>query len=88
MNAHDEHRIKQLLEQALPPVSPAAEPSRDLWPAVLRRLDAEPAAPTRALPLPPTALARQNWFDWALLAGLIVFALSFPATIPVFLYYL
>jgi hypothetical protein len=28
------------------------------------------------------------WFDWALLAGLGVFAVSFPATIPVFLYYL
>jgi hypothetical protein len=28
------------------------------------------------------------WFDWALLGGLAVFAVSFPATIPVFLYYL
>ncbi len=31
---------------------------------------------------------RRDWFDWALLAGLVVFAASFPATIPVFLYYL
>ena len=81
MNAHDEDRIKLLLQQALPPADPAAEPSRALWPAVLRRLDASPAA---AAP----GLLRQNWFDWALLAGLIVFAASFPATIPVFLYYL
>jgi len=44
MNAHDEDRIKLLLQQALPPADPAAEPSRDLWPAVLRRLDASPAA--------------------------------------------
>jgi hypothetical protein len=50
-------------------------------PSVLRRLDAHSAA---AAPGP----LRQNWFDWALLAGLIVFAASFPATIPVFLYYL
>ncbi len=82
MNAHDEDRIKQLLQQSLPPVDPAAEPSRDLWPAVLRRLDAEPAAPQR---LTPRSIP---WFDWALLAGLVVFAVSFPATIPVFLYYL
>ncbi len=86
MNAHpekriDEDRIKQLLKQALPPVEADAEPTRDLWPSVLRRLDAESAAEA------PGSL-RQNWFDWALLAGLIVFAASFPATIPVFLYYL
>ena len=77
MNAHDENQIKQLLKQALPPVEPNAEPERDLWPAVLRRLD-EDAAQRRAVP----------WFDWALLGGLAVFAVSFPATIPVFLYYL
>ena len=81
MNAHDEDRIKQLLKHALPPVEPDAEPARDFWPSVLRRLDAEPAA------VAPGSL-RRNWFDLALLAGLIVFAASFPATIPVFLYYL
>jgi hypothetical protein len=75
-----EDRIKQLIKQSLPPVDPAAEPSRDLWPAVLRRVDADPAA--------ASGPARQNWFDWALLAGLVVFVVSFPATIPVFLYYL
>jgi hypothetical protein len=73
----NEERIKQLLKQALPPVESGAEPGRDLWPAVLRRLDAD-AAQRRAVP----------WFDWVLLAGLAVFAVSFPATIPVFLYYL
>jgi hypothetical protein len=82
MNAHDEDRIKQLLQQALPPVDAGAEPARDLWPAMLRRLDATPGAssrsPSRSVP----------WFDWALIAGLIVFGVAFPATIPVFLYYL
>ncbi|MDR3755182.1 MAG: hypothetical protein P4K93_14430 [Terracidiphilus sp.] len=77
MNAHDENQIKQLLKQALPPVEPNSEPGRDLWPAVLLKLDAD-AAQRRAVP----------WFDWALLGGLAVFAVSFPATIPVFLYYL
>lgn len=79
MNAHDEESIKQLIKQALPPVETDAEPARDLWPAVLRRLYAEPVVP-RAV--------RHNWFDWALLAALVVFAATFPATIPVFLYYL
>jgi hypothetical protein len=77
----DDDRIKQLLKHALPPVEPDTDPARDLWPSVLRRLDTEPAAPA-------PGLLRRNWFDLALLAGLIVFAVSFPATIPVFLYYL
>ena len=91
MKKPDENRIKQLLQQALPPVDSASVPTRDLWPAVLRRLD-EPEAPLpatagsvpRAVPWPGAV----PWFDWALLAGLVLFAVSFPATIPVFLYYL
>jgi len=83
MTKQDENqdRMRQLLRESLPPVDAEAEPSRDFWPEVLRRLDADAAD---AVP----AVRRQNWFDWALLAGLIVFAASFPATIPVFLYYL
>lgn len=77
---NNDDRIEQLLRQVLPPVDSGAEPSRDLWPALLRRLDAPAAASPNSL--------RQNWFDWALLAALIVFAVSFPAMIPVFLYYL
>jgi len=80
MKKEDELRIRQILCEAMPPVDPAVEPSRDLWPEVLRRVDAEPAAAPGSV--------RQNWFDWALLAALVVFAVSFPATIPVFLYYL
>jgi hypothetical protein len=83
MTEHHENRIKQLLRQAVPPVAPDAEPARDLWPAILRRLD---AAPTRALSASPPR--KLPWFDWALIAGLVVFAIAFPATIPVFLYYL
>jgi hypothetical protein len=77
MNAHDEDRIKQLLKQAVPRVEP--EPERDLWPAMLRRLDAKRDAPT---------LLFVPWFDWALLAGLLGLAAVFPASIPVLLYYL
>jgi hypothetical protein len=74
MNTHDEERIRKLLQQALPPAGGEPEPGRDLWPAVLRRLNEKPDG------LP--------WLDCALLAGLIAFAALFPAAIPVFLYYL
>jgi hypothetical protein len=79
MNTHDEDGVKHLLRQALHPVEGDAGPGRDLWPAMLRRLDAESAAP-----------AFSGWavFDGALLAGLVGVAAIFPASIPVFLYYL
>jgi hypothetical protein len=89
MSAHDEDRIRQLLRQALPPVaaqpepahslelSSSLEPSVDLWPVLLRRLD-------------ECSVARPQsnwvWFDWALLAGLAVLIAAFPATIPLLLY--
>ncbi len=73
MNSHQEDRMKQLLKQALPPIGNAM-PECNLWPSMLQRLDARPA------PVP--------WFDWALAGGLAVFAVVFPASIPVFLYYL
>jgi hypothetical protein len=78
MNEYDQDRMKNLLQQALPPVDGEPEPGRDLWPAVLRRLDAKPAP----------ALSGWAWFDGALLAGLVGLAAFFPASIPVLLYYL
>jgi len=79
MNTNDQDRMKKLLQQALPPIdgdpdSGRDDSGRDLWPAVLKRLDARPA-------MPP-------WFDWALLAGLVGAAALFPTAIPVLLYYL
>jgi hypothetical protein len=82
MNAHDRNQMKELLKEALPPIAADAEPERDLWPAVLRRLDEDAVAPRREISF------SMPWFDWALLGGLAAFAVSFPATIPVFLYYL
>jgi hypothetical protein len=73
MNTHEEERLKQWLKAALP-AAQDAEPSRDLWPAVLRRIGEEPAAPP--------------WFDWALAGGLAAMAIFFPSAIPVLLYYL
>ena len=74
MNADDQNRLKKLLQQSLTPVPDEAEPGHDLWPAMLRRMDAKPAA--------------TPWFDWALLAGLVGLAALFPTAIPVLLYYL
>lgn len=74
METKSEDRMKEMLREALPPVDGGAEPARDLWPLVLQRLDARPAAP--------------SWFDWAMIAGLLALAALFPAAIPVFLYYL
>lgn len=73
MNAHNEERMKRLLKQAMPPTGDVEE-ERDLWPAMLRRMDSRPAA--------------APWFDWALAAGLAVCAVAFPAWIPMILYYL
>jgi hypothetical protein len=74
MKAHDEERVKELLRLALKPMEGELEPSRDLWPAVLKRLSA--------------GTAQVPWFDWALLAGLLGLGAFFPGSIPVFLYYL
>jgi anti-sigma factor RsiW len=77
MNAKDEDRIKQLLQQALPPIDADPEPARDLWPAMQQRLQTRPAAPT---------LFSWATLDWALLAGLVAFVAIFPASIPMLLY--
>ena len=76
MNEHDQVRIKQLLMNSLPPVSGRVDGDlrRDLWPAMLHRLEAAPA------PVP--------WFDWALLAAVAACLAFFPGAIPVLLYHL
>ena len=79
MSTHDEERIKDLLQQALPPVDAEPVPERDLWPAVFRRLNTQAVARPRS---------RWVWFDWALAAGLALVAVAFPASIPLLLYYL
>jgi hypothetical protein len=74
MKEQNEDDLKKLLQKSIAQIPREAEPERDLWPAVLRRLHAAPTAPP--------------WFDWALLGGLVAFAAAFPAVIPLFLYYL
>lgn len=73
MNQQEEEQIKQLLQGALPRME-GEEPARDLWPAMLRRIEARPVT--------------TPWFDAALAGGLAALALCFPMAIPVILYYL
>jgi hypothetical protein len=82
MNAYDEERMKNLLRQALPPVK-GVGPERDLWPDVLRRLDANSVVPATL-----SGARGWAWFDGALLAGLVALIAIFPSVIPLFLYYL
>jgi hypothetical protein len=72
----DDERMERLLKQSLLPTStqPGATLQRDLWPAMLERLDEASVA------LP--------WFDWALLAAVVVWLAIFPRAIPVLLYHL
>ena len=73
--AHQENEkeLQALLKQALPPAQ-NTELQRDLWPQMLRRLDAQPL--------------RVPWFDWALSALVAAALLFFPGAIPALLYHL
>jgi hypothetical protein len=77
-NGDQEDQIRRMLREALPPLGAGAEPERDLWPAMLRRMDEQRARGASSVP----------WFDWALAGGLVAFAAIAPGTIPVILYYL
>jgi len=66
-------QMRNLLKSAVPPRIDA-EPRRDLWPQVLRRLDNAPE--------------RVPWWDWVLLGGAIVAACAFPGVLPALLYHL
>ena len=72
MNEHDDGQIYRALKRSFPPV--CTELDRDLWPAVLRKLDAHPT------PVP--------WYDWALIGVSISVFLFFPHLLLVFAYHL
>lgn len=69
----DVHELQALLKRELPPCE-TAELQRDLWPRMLRRLDAK--------------TPRVPWFDWALAAAVVAMLLLFPSAIPALLYQL
>jgi hypothetical protein len=72
MTEHDDHQIRKALRQSFPPVN--TELRRDLWPAVLRKLDARPT--------------RVPWYDLVLIGLSASVFLFFPQLILVFAYHL
>ncbi len=72
MSEQNDERIRELLKKAMVPVDP--ELKRDLWPQMLRRLEERPA--------------RVPWFDWALVALLVIWFFLSPEAIPILLYHL
>jgi hypothetical protein len=72
MTEHDDRQIRDALKQSFPPVK--TELQRDLWPDVLRKLDA------RQVGVP--------WYDWALVGLSAVMFLAFPQLVLVFAYHL
>jgi len=101
MSEQEEKNLADLLKQSIAPVN--RELDRDLWPQVLRRLDQRSADPTwfartwfaqtwlartwLASMFSAHALSSVPWFDWALLAALVVGVCVFPNSIPVWLYH-
>jgi hypothetical protein len=82
----EQKRLAALLRQSLAPMN--RELDRDLWPKMLQRLDQ--GARQRnwfAVVFSPAALSSVPWFDWALLAIVIVGVCIFPRSIPVWLYH-
>jgi len=72
MTENDDRQIRDALKQSFPPVK--TELRRDLWPGVLRKLDA------RQVGVP--------WYDWALVCLSAVMFLAFPRLVLVFAYHL
>lgn len=72
-NQEEERELRALLQREFPSMQ-NAELQRDLWPQMLRRLDAQPV--------------RIPWFDWALAAAVAAMLLLFPSAIPALLYQL
>lgn len=87
MNEREHEDLRDLLKQSFTSVNPELE--RDLWPRMLRRFDQRSAgAPWFAVLFSSKTLSAVPWFDWALLAALVVGICVFPSSIPIWLYHL
>ncbi len=65
------NELRKLVKESLP-ARGEEELRRDLWPAMLRRMDAQHP--------------RADWLDWVLLAGLGAAAYFFPPVVLALLY--
>lgn len=72
MTGSGDKEIQRLLKEVIPSVD--RDLRRDLWPAMLRRLET-----------PPTRLP---WYDWAVIAALGCWLVFFPEGIVHLLYHL
>ncbi len=73
MSEHHDEKLRELLREALPPVA-ESEVNRDLWPQMLRRFDQQKL--------------RLSWFDWVLVAALMIWLWFFPEATAALLYQL
>jgi hypothetical protein len=71
MNQSDDEQIRAALKRSFPAVN--HELARDLWPDVLRKMNARTTVP---------------WYDWALMGLTAALLLLFPKVIFVFAYHL
>lgn len=72
MTEHDDQQIRDALKQSFQPVN--TELGRDLWPDVLRKLEARPIG--------------VPWYDWALIGLSAAMFVAFPRLVLVFAYHL
>lgn len=72
MSEDNDRQIRAALKQSIPPVN--TELRRDLWPDVLRKLDAQQVG--------------VPWYDWALVGLSAVMFLAFPRLVLVIAYHL
>ena len=86
MNEQEQKNLADLLKHSVRPVS--RELHHDLWPQMQQRLDRNSAGRSWIASMFSVArLSSVPWFDWALLAVLIVGVCLFPNSIPVWLYH-
>jgi hypothetical protein len=72
MATHDDVKLREFLKRGAEPAD--GELRRDLWPAMVRRME--------------QSERRVPWFDWALLGALTASLAFVPRIIPMLLYHL
>lgn len=86
MNEQEQKRVADFVKRSFAPAN--RDLRRDLWPEMLRRLDERsPRWHWLAVLFSARSLSAVPWFDWALLAVLIVGICAFPKAIPIWLYH-
>jgi hypothetical protein len=85
MNEQEQKQLSELLKRAVAPMD--RELHHDLWPKMRCRLN-EPrdSHSWLAALFSATKLSLVPWFDWALLAALVLGVCAFPSSIPIWLY--